>query len=384
MPKYSKLKQKITSSQHFLLLLCSLLFSLACSDLSLGEDDSGSEVDKIINGTYDAKDYAVVAIGYSYGFYCTGTLIKPKVVLTAGHCVALFDQDKAKTNYWLKQDQVYAHVVKNGKVTEKAKVVKGVMHPEWDGEDLFVGSDLAVLYLDKALSPTPLNIDTAEPNRRVGRNGRAIGYGLTEGGNYDSNPQRKKMSVTLALQSVTSDQRIIELVSPDETPRGTCNGDSGGPFVMKNAQGKTVVVGVASFVPVGCTGTSYHIAAQPFLNWINGNIPKATSGNRVLPLPSCYRYDLCLKTCSTETCRNKCANRASQIALKEYEALQACASANQCQDQGCIDTFCADYQNACYTKDNELNLANVADDSLLRTDLELEEEVQEAIDTPAE
>jgi hypothetical protein len=270
----------------------------------------------------------------------------------------MFHSDTLQTSYWRTLGTLQVYVVRDGRIVETANVVDSIMHPEWDGEDVLAGADLGLLYLNKKLTiPTPMKLDTVVPSQRIGSVGKAIGYGLTNGLDPNSNPNQQKRSVNLRVQAVTQDQRIMEIKSPDQVNRGTCNGDSGGPFIMNAADNTKVISSVTSFGPVNCNGSSYNVSIQPHRAWIISNIPAAVNGNRKLPLPSCFRLKLCLSDCGANaTCQQSCSTQASQIAQLEYQALQACAQQNQCQDQSCLDTLCESQMNACYTKEDENHL----------------------------
>ena len=65
---------------------------VACGSPSKDSAEHGSEVagasvsQPIVNGT-TASSYVEAALVDGPGFYCSGAVIAPKVVLTAGHCV---------------------------------------------------------------------------------------------------------------------------------------------------------------------------------------------------------------------------------------------------------------------------------------------------------
>src|SRR5690242_3824524 len=72
------------------LVTACLLFALACEQQLPREPDIGREVEPIIGGQIDTGDPAVALIVFaddSGAFTCTGTLISPTAILTAGHCV---------------------------------------------------------------------------------------------------------------------------------------------------------------------------------------------------------------------------------------------------------------------------------------------------------
>src|SRR3954471_11310247 len=69
------------------LVLPVVVFSLvACSSAEQSSPDESTS-SELQGGTKDTGDPAVGMIWYEGGGFCTGTLIAPTVVLTAGHCV---------------------------------------------------------------------------------------------------------------------------------------------------------------------------------------------------------------------------------------------------------------------------------------------------------
>jgi secreted trypsin-like serine protease len=62
-----------------------VLFNVACA--AQPQDEAGGDQEAIDKGAIDRGDGAVGLVWFQGGGFCTGTLIAPTVVLTAGHCV---------------------------------------------------------------------------------------------------------------------------------------------------------------------------------------------------------------------------------------------------------------------------------------------------------
>src|SRR5262245_53696888 len=65
-------------------VLCSLLAACAVPD---AEEELARARQPIVGGTTDLGDPAVIMM-QTPGGGCTGTLVSPRVILTAGHCVS--------------------------------------------------------------------------------------------------------------------------------------------------------------------------------------------------------------------------------------------------------------------------------------------------------
>jgi hypothetical protein len=333
------------------MLFVSLVFS-ACAQTVVEEDSKKATINKIINGSAEGQEQATVALGDGSSFFCTGTLIRKNVVLSAGHCVATYDDETGEEE---EQKDIYVYVVENGRVKEEAKVIDRIMHPGWNGNNLRDGVDLSLLYLDRNLSPSPIPIDSVPPEQRINEIGKAVGYGLTDGFNQASNQSQEKVSVRLKIESTEAGGRLISLVSPDETFRGTCNGDSGGPFFIQTALGK-VLTGVTSFGDRKCIQSSLDVSVYYHSAWINQNLSNPVNGNRKLPLTACNRLYNCMYGCNGIECENQCRQRAFPIAISEFDAYVSCAQNAQCSpyDLQCASASCQSQINACGTPDDDL------------------------------
>jgi len=163
--------------------------------------DVGASEQAIVNGTPSVDRRGTVYVSTATG-YCSGTIVGPHTVLTAGHCTDPQDF-RVDGVAWFEVNQ---HIT----------------HPEYT----FPRSDLQVIHTFDVLP---------EPYVSVGLNGEcssllAQGYGIGSGGE-------------LHERTVVERDRHYGVI---ETGEGICNGDSGGPLYARNKDGYTLV-GVASF-----------------------------------------------------------------------------------------------------------------------------------------
>ncbi len=196
-------------------------------------------------------------------FFCSGTLIAPTVVLTAGHCATdeSTGQPLAPGGYKVMTGSVDLSGAADSQVSKVSKVV---VNPDYDPSDYF--GDAALLVLS---SPSPAQtIRLATPDETAlytsGTVAMIAGWGISDQ-QGDTPATLQAAPTTVQGYDYCSEHNSwyddtwhawgsSETCAVDAATRatGTCNGDSGGPLLTSDSAGQPVEIGVTSVGPTDC------------------------------------------------------------------------------------------------------------------------------------
>jgi trypsin len=223
----------------FAALAVSLVFATPSSAVVGGRDAAP--------GAYPA----VAEITFGSSFLCTGTLIAPKWVLTAGHCGSVTGAAVASPAAWPPQ----LIDVRIGSVTpgagERVPVRRAIVQPNYL---LNAGYDITLLELSTASTKAPAKVVGAAGASlwSPGTMETIVGFGTTEeGGDVADTLQEAQVPITTDAYcaGAYSDFDATSMVCAGFPEGGvdTCQGDSGGPMFGRDAAGALKVVGATSF-----------------------------------------------------------------------------------------------------------------------------------------
>lgn len=292
--------------------LFSIIALLSLSLLSCDSDDMNFDTTSddfeenafaIINGkrVADGDHASTVALLIDGSAFCTGTLISPNTVLTAGHCVADCDEDMS----YYRANMKIGFGNSENNIKKTYKVSNSWAHPKFVCNEYDIQNDIAIIRLaqdvpSSVASPALLIPSKLIPTKNEIDNGKveanSVGFGLTNPNNdYSSGT---KYETTWPVSAICSNNGgpntgyCSWLISQgfskgfmyffnEET--NICSGDSGGStFVTRD--GKDYLIGVHSFGDQFCSqyaGMTYIPDYRDFIEKYAQNLPSAETKSEI-------------------------------------------------------------------------------------------------------
>lgn len=215
-------------------------------------------------------------------FWCGGSLIGSKYILTAAHCT----KDTRQRPFQPQQFTVRLGDIDLKREDEPSgpqtyRVADVRAHPRFSRVGFY--NDIAVLVLDRPVRrsryviPVCLPPTTSRANRFIGEQPTVIGWGTTYYGGKESTVQRQ---VALPVwKNEDCDRTYFQPINENficaglkEGGKDACQGDSGGPLVLKK-NGRWMQIGIVSFGNK-CGEPGYpgvYTRVTQYLDWISGN-----------------------------------------------------------------------------------------------------------------
>lgn len=252
--RYLRSRQPVTAA------LVALSLSGCAAPATPSDDVVGHSAQAITAGVADdttmSAIWIVVKTPKGTGF-CSGVVVSPHVVLTAGHCAS----PDGEYSIFLGAD--YTDPAASSLEENLVAVTEHHPHPDYDADTNV--NDIGVLVTATAIerTPAPINRTMMDPSE-VGAPVRVVGYGKTAGGESNTEGRRHQGATTITSIGIKS-------VKVKGVPN-ICLFDSGGPTYMMR-DGQEVVVGIHSVVDViECNGVGSDVRVDPYADFVDGYI----------------------------------------------------------------------------------------------------------------
>ncbi|MDX2682359.1 trypsin-like serine protease [Streptomyces sp. NY05-11A] len=251
------------------------------------------------------------------GFFCGGTVVSPTKILTAAHCL----KDETGKNYsWYSHGLVITGtsqlpaVDSNGNITDlhggnESGVWRQWNHPSYSPST--IDNDIAVLTLPSPVKATPIRMTTAADTASyaAGTKATLFGWGRTSSTTQDISDVLK--TATLPIQSDTTCATYYgadfvkghnvcagdPASGSDDGTTSACNGDSGGPLIVRNAAGEDRIVGVVSWGVKDCVESGAYSVFTKVSTYVGAAYPRVEDTN----LNGDHLADLWVRNASTKT-----------------------------------------------------------------------------------
>ena len=255
----------------------------------------------ITDGKLDGEGHPAVVlllmeVGGEPAFRCSGTLLSPTILLTAGHCTDDFPGSPYTGMRVFTESDVQAGIGTTNNYPfagpNSVEAIAWHAHPLYETAPFLV-HDVGVVLLKApgvvlpagqyGVLPSPDQFDALKTRRGLQNvTFTAVGYGLQESfpdqASFLANNSRTRYVATPQLLQINfRGFDFSMLLSNNHHTGGTCFGDSGGPnFYGSGATETKIVAGVTSFgINGNCAGTGgvFRMDRQNVLDFVRTYLP---------------------------------------------------------------------------------------------------------------
>jgi Trypsin len=215
------------------------------------------EPDSIVGGIPTEDFPECCAVGNADGYFCTGTLIAPTVVVTARHCDPV--------------DRVFV----GGSDVANASGGETIMV---SGQHVHREADLRVLVLQQQAKTGPCHV--AQGLEAQGESALLVGFGTIDHDGRQGYGIKRKVEVPITALDCGSAQLMIEtgcragemVAGHRGLDRDSCLGDSGGPLYVQGTEGAYYLLAATSRgvrdADQECGDGGIYVRIDRYLDWI--------------------------------------------------------------------------------------------------------------------
>lgn len=242
----------------------------------------------IIGGVVEDGYPSAVGLGAGGFTVCTGSVITPRMVLTAAHCGADLPIELVvqfgRAYFGTRSEEPEAEI----------GFLNAAIHPDYQPlSGTFLGeNDVSVLELaeDAPVDPVWFRIEPLKPRENEGSEVISVGYGLDELGNSSV-----KRSAPLVVSEI--DPTFIISYSSDNGGANICSGDSGGPQYHLEEDGTLLQWAVHSWGDLDCLYESGSTRTDKVSDWILEQVERVHGTTDRCAIFGQYGDGLCHEDC---------------------------------------------------------------------------------------
>jgi secreted trypsin-like serine protease len=224
------------------------------------------------------------------GYACTGTVVAPRVVLTAGHCVEDLESSSIVEPKLIAVATGVSNLQKI-QPDQVSQVERVLAYPGFDPTQLHGDAGLLILTAPVAAPPIALATGADAALYEPGDELTVAGWGIDDRdtGHAPNQLQAAKVPIEEASHCKEGTRRFYPFFDPSrqvcalDAPHfhiTTCHGDSGGPAIATRTDGTPVEIGVTSLGDGTCNPTSPAVFTRvdQISSWVQSWIDAVEAG----------------------------------------------------------------------------------------------------------